>query len=100
MPPVEFGQRNAVNEAVAGELKAALSRVEEDPALRVAVLTGAGPVFCAGMDLAAFAAGRRSRGRRARSGAARGGERPRWRWPAALSCHEPVPGRTRPRYGR
>lgn len=52
-------QRNAINTAMADAFRAALSTFEADPALRVAVLSGAGPVFCAGMDLAAFAAGER-----------------------------------------
>lgn len=52
-------QRNAVTTAMKQELTAALRRLEDDDALRVAVLTGAGKVFCAGMDLAAFAAGER-----------------------------------------
>jgi len=51
--------RNAVNLALTADLRAALARFEGDPALRVAVLTGAGRFFCAGMDLGAFAAGER-----------------------------------------
>lgn len=51
--------RNAVNLALTAELRAALARLEADPALRVGVLTGAGRFFCAGMDLGAFAAGER-----------------------------------------
>lgn len=42
---------NAVNGAVAQGLEAALDRVEEDGEIRVAVLTGTPPVFCAGADL-------------------------------------------------
>jgi len=52
-------QRNAVNRAVAEGIAAALDRLDEDPALRVGVLTGAGKGFCAGMDLKAFVAGER-----------------------------------------
>ncbi|KFI28405.1 enoyl-CoA hydratase [Haematobacter massiliensis] len=52
-------QRNALNTAVAEALRDAVTRFEEDPGLRVAVLRGEGKVFCAGMDLAAFAAGER-----------------------------------------
>ena len=52
-------QRNAVDTSLAVALRAAVDRFEADPALRVALLTGVGPVFCAGMDLAAFAAGER-----------------------------------------
>lgn len=50
-------QRNAVNLEVTEALRAALARLEADPAIRVAILTGAGEVFCAGMDLAAFLSG-------------------------------------------
>lgn len=49
--------RNAVNAAVSAGISAALDRLESDPGLRAAVLTGAGGTFCAGMDLKAFAAG-------------------------------------------
>jgi len=51
--------RNAVNLALTAELRAALAWLEGDDTLRAAVLTGAGRFFCAGMDLAAFAAGER-----------------------------------------
>jgi len=51
--------RNAVNLNLTSALRAALARFEGDPALRVAVLTGAGRFFCAGMDLGAFADGER-----------------------------------------
>jgi enoyl-CoA hydratase/carnithine racemase len=51
--------RNAVNGAVAAGLEAAVDRMEADPGLRVAVLTGAGPhAFCAGADLKEVSAGR------------------------------------------
>lgn len=46
-------KRNAVDGAVAAELRAAFERFEADDALRVAVLTGAGGHFCAGADLGA-----------------------------------------------
>jgi len=51
--------RNAVNVALTEELRAALVKLETDDSLRVAILTGAGRVFCAGMDLGAFAEGER-----------------------------------------
>ena len=50
--------RNAVNGALAGALEAAVARIEADPEIRVAVLTGTGPVFCAGADLKEVSAGR------------------------------------------
>jgi enoyl-CoA hydratase len=48
-------RRNAVNGALADALRSALQRAEADAAVRVAVLTGAGDVFCAGADLREFA---------------------------------------------
>lgn len=50
-------RRNAVNLDLADALAGAIARFEADETLRVAILHGAGPVFCAGMDLAAFAEG-------------------------------------------
>jgi len=51
-------QRNAVDPALTLALEAAVERVEADPEVWLAVLTGAGPNFCAGADLKALAAGR------------------------------------------
>ena len=51
--------RNAVNSAVAAGIAAALDALDGDDGLSVGVLTGAGPSFCAGMDLKAFLAGER-----------------------------------------
>lgn len=47
-------QRNSVNVDLTHALRAALARLETDKTVRVAILTGAGDVFCAGMDLKAF----------------------------------------------
>ncbi len=44
-------QRNCLSRAVRAGLFAAWDRFEADPALRIAILTGAGDVFCAGGDL-------------------------------------------------
>jgi len=49
--------KNSVNLAVAKGIAAAIDELENNPELRVAVLTGAGGVFCAGMDLKAFVSG-------------------------------------------
>jgi 2-(1,2-epoxy-1,2-dihydrophenyl)acetyl-CoA isomerase len=46
---------NAMNLELARELFAAALRCDEDPAVRVVVLGGNGPMFCAGGDLKAFA---------------------------------------------
>lgn len=52
-------QRNAVTSAMMDEMRHAIARLEGSDEIRVGILTGAGSVFCAGMDLAAFAAGAR-----------------------------------------
>jgi E-phenylitaconyl-CoA hydratase len=49
-------KRNAVNDDMRVELTAAFASFAADPSLRVAVLTGAGPAFCAGGDLSVTAA--------------------------------------------
>lgn len=49
--------RNALNPELIDELSIVLREANTDPAVRAIVLTGAGPVFCAGMDLKAFAKG-------------------------------------------
>lgn len=43
--------RNALSMPLMTALEAALDGIEADPALRVAVIAGAGPAFCAGHDL-------------------------------------------------
>ena len=50
--------RNAVNETVSAEMEAHLDAFEADPSLWVGIITGTGPVFCAGADLKAVAEGR------------------------------------------
>jgi len=49
--------RNAVNAAVAAGIADAVDRLEDEPALRVGILTGAQGTFSAGMDLRAALAG-------------------------------------------
>lgn len=46
-------KRNALNNALRGALLAALEANDRDPDLRVSIVRGAGPAFCAGYDLAA-----------------------------------------------
>jgi enoyl-CoA hydratase len=53
--------RNAVDGPTAEALTDAFRRFDRDPALAVAVLTGAGGTFCAGADLKGIAAGRGNR---------------------------------------
>ena len=53
--------RNAVDAAVAQGVGDALDVLDADPELSVAVLTGAGGFFCAGMDLGAFVRGENMR---------------------------------------
>jgi enoyl-CoA hydratase/carnithine racemase len=43
--------RNALSVGLMTALEAALERIAADPAIRVVVLTGTGPAFCAGHDL-------------------------------------------------
>jgi enoyl-CoA hydratase len=50
-------QRNAINPEVCDAIRVAFDQVEADADVRVAILTGAGKLFCAGMDLKAFAGG-------------------------------------------
>jgi enoyl-CoA hydratase len=47
--------RNAIDNDVADGLVAAMTRLDDDPNLRVGVLAGRGGGFCSGMDLKAFA---------------------------------------------
>ncbi|MBV9488048.1 MAG: crotonase/enoyl-CoA hydratase family protein [Frankiaceae bacterium] len=49
--------KNAVNEALAKGVAAAIDELDSDPGLRVGILTGAGGTFCAGMDLKGFLRG-------------------------------------------
>ncbi|GAA2687683.1 crotonase/enoyl-CoA hydratase family protein [Actinoplanes palleronii] len=48
--------RNALSAEMMAIMRDAWDRVDEDPAIRVAVLTGAGGAFCAGADLRAMTA--------------------------------------------
>jgi enoyl-CoA hydratase/carnithine racemase len=50
-------QRNALNAELRSRLRDAFDRFESDDELRCAVLTGAGPAFCAGGDLKEMASG-------------------------------------------
>lgn len=52
-------RRNAIDRETSLALAAALDRLDADDAVSVAILTGAGGHFSAGMDLKAFAAGER-----------------------------------------
>jgi len=52
--------RNAVNEAVAAGIAAAVDDLDQRPDVRALVVTGAGGTFCAGMDLKGFLAGENS----------------------------------------
>ena len=48
---------NAITGRMLGELNEALKAADDDPAVRVVILTGAGRAFCAGLDLKQAAAG-------------------------------------------
>lgn len=49
--------KNALNGHAAKAIAKAIDHLENDNSIRVAILTGAGGTFCAGMDLKAFLAG-------------------------------------------
>jgi enoyl-CoA hydratase len=51
--------RNALSGEMLAIMSEAWDRVNDDPEIRVCILTGAGGYFCAGMDLKAFARGER-----------------------------------------
>lgn len=46
---------NAIDDQLPGELSAAVARANDDPDVHVIVLSGKGPAFCAGYDLAYYA---------------------------------------------
>jgi enoyl-CoA hydratase len=48
---------NAINDEMPGEIRAAVERANNDDAVRVIVVQGAGRAFCAGYDLKQFAEG-------------------------------------------
>lgn len=52
-------RRNAIDRETSLALAEAMDRLDADPDLSLAVLTGAGEHFCAGMDLKAFVGGER-----------------------------------------
>ncbi|HVW42413.1 MAG TPA: enoyl-CoA hydratase-related protein [Amycolatopsis sp.] len=54
-------KRNAINQAARSLIHDAIVELETNDDLRVGILTGTGPTFCAGMDLAEARAGIRSR---------------------------------------
>ena len=49
--------KNAANRALAEGVAAAMDQLDSDDNIHVAILTGAGGTFCAGMDLKAFVSG-------------------------------------------
>ncbi len=50
-------KKNALDQGMYRGLAAALTRAGDDPAVRVAIIDGAGDVFCAGNDIADFQSG-------------------------------------------
>ena len=50
--------RNAMSPELSQAMEAALDDVEHDPAVGAVVITGTGPIFCAGADLKVVASGR------------------------------------------
>ncbi|MDP3135726.1 MAG: crotonase/enoyl-CoA hydratase family protein [Burkholderiaceae bacterium] len=51
--------RNSINLAMTQGIRRAVDALDEDPALSVGIITGAGGTFCSGMDLKAFVRGER-----------------------------------------
>lgn len=51
--------KNAMNQAAAQAIAAALDELESKPELRLAIITGANGTFCSGMDLKGFLRGER-----------------------------------------
>jgi len=51
-------KRNALSHALRIELATAAGEIDADDTISVAILTGAGPVFCAGFDLSEFTPGK------------------------------------------
>ena len=51
--------RNAIDRATSEAIARAMDELDDDPALSLGILTGAGGHFCAGMDLKAFLRGER-----------------------------------------
>jgi enoyl-CoA hydratase len=49
--------KNAVNQAVAQGIAAAMEQLDNDTSLNAGIITGAGGTFCSGMDLKAFLKG-------------------------------------------
>ena len=49
--------KNAANRALAEGVAAAMDELDSNDAISVAIITGAGGTFCAGMDLKAFVSG-------------------------------------------
>ena len=87
--------RNAVNEAVARGIAAAIDELDDRREVTSLILTGAGGTFCAGMDLKGFLTGENPRPAAAASAASPSGPPPSrssrrsrdTRWPAASrSC--------------
>ncbi|MGH9124681.1 MAG: crotonase/enoyl-CoA hydratase family protein [Acidimicrobiales bacterium] len=60
--------RNAIDGAVATGIENAIDRLEADPECWAGILTGEGPVFCAGADLRAIASGQAASLRTAKGG--------------------------------
>jgi enoyl-CoA hydratase len=92
-------KRNAMTAGIGRELDRLWREADEDPDVRVIVLTGAGNAFCAGVDLGGFASGANQEARTARRG--KGGAKGiRTRVFDILDCETPTIAKVRgPAYG-
>jgi trans-feruloyl-CoA hydratase/vanillin synthase len=80
-------KRNAMNPTMHYEMVEVLAEIESDPATKVLVLTGAGPSFCAGMDLKEYF--RDNEGRPAEMARARRASQ-EWRWTRLWTYAKPT----------
>jgi enoyl-CoA hydratase len=92
-------KKNAVNGGIAGDLDRLWREADNDPDIRVIVLTGAGESFCAGLDLSVLASGSNQAARGARRG--KGGAKGiRNRVFDIIDCETPTIAKVRgPAYG-
>jgi enoyl-CoA hydratase len=92
-------KKNAVNNGIARDLDRLWREADDDPEVRVIVLTGAGEAFCAGLDLSVLSTGSNQAARAARRGKG-GAKRIRNRVFDIVDCETPTIAKVRgPAYG-
>ncbi|KKK75618.1 hypothetical protein LCGC14_2871890, partial [marine sediment metagenome] len=83
-------KRNALSIELREELAGAFEQLAADDGVACAVLTGAGPAFCAGMDKSQFGGDRRNRERLVESSVAAFGAVGRFPKPAVAAVNGPA----------